>query len=166
MNLRVKDEKGRTFLPAHFLLLTFYYYFNLSATISATSFTWIFPPSALDASFIIVRQKGHPTATVVRGAACAFGFGKARFVDARRAVLFFLPHLRAARAAAEGLGSIARHFDGQRASGLVNVERGASNVLIVPSQITRVMERDLSYCHLPTSTEIFPAPTNSLMNCV
>ena len=38
---------------------------SLSATISATSFTWIFPPSALDASFIIVRQKGHPTATVV-----------------------------------------------------------------------------------------------------
>jgi hypothetical protein len=40
-------------------------YFILSTTNSATSFTWIVPPSALDASFNIVMQNGHPTATVL-----------------------------------------------------------------------------------------------------
>src|SRR5258706_11380820 len=45
--------------------------FIRSATNSATSFTWISPPSALDASVIIAMQNGQPTATVFAPVALA-----------------------------------------------------------------------------------------------
>src|SRR5262245_49590060 len=57
------------------------HYFNRSATSSATSFTWISPPSALAASVIIAMQKGQPTASVAasaEGAAWSVAFASAK----------------------------------------------------------------------------------------
>ena len=59
-----EEKKADISVRPLFTSTLLFFYFILSATISATSFTWILPPSALDASFIIVRQNGQPTATV------------------------------------------------------------------------------------------------------
>ncbi len=63
----------------------------------------------------MIMQKGQPTATCPR--TCGFRLREAGFVDAGSAGLLLLPHLGAARAAAEGLERVTRHLDRQGAGG-------------------------------------------------
>src|SRR5262245_3356788 len=70
------------------LLSDINYDFNRSRTNSATSLTWISPPSAFEASVIIAMQNGHPTASVAapaEGAACSVALASANRVAFTRA---------------------------------------------------------------------------------
>ena len=78
----------------------------------------------------------------------------------RACLLFLLPHLCAHRSTAEGLGSITRHFNRRHACVFQGFARRVCD-LIMPAQITRVMERDIITGDWSTdSTEIFPRLTN------
>ena len=121
------------------------------------------PPSALEASLNMVMQNGQPTARVFAPVSLA-SLKRASFtriVPFSSSFHICAPPAPQQKDLAELRGiSIVRH-----ASGIQCFTRRIEN-LVMPSQIAWIMEGDLHIVTVDSSPMIFPAPTNSLMNCV